>query len=603
MTRIVVDIPHKELSQPELEVSIDIVEIDCKQRLQIEFDAEFASASKLGNFLDGGYFLSSDGQIFDASGGSLRIVQLFSEAIECSIRCDFRVIEADSRYLEFATGLFGEMDCFSMNLGDDAKAELDRRMAVFEEPIRTNLLDCELMDFQVDAVRFLRMRCETHRMAMLANEQGTGKTFVAIGLVADLVARTPHALALVVCPASVIQSWVEHFAKCAPSIAVEVIDGPQKRRAERIAACESQVLICSYGCMRRDAGIYAGLRLDLLVMDEVAGVRNYSAKTSIAARKLRAVSSVGMSGTPLHNSLTDLYSEFACLGGNYFGSMKKFRKRFVLPIEERGDDDAVLVFRYLAEPLIRRQLKDEVLDLPPMENIDIRVELHPGQAEMYKELEAGARNRLVECGDGEFAEARMEILALFTKLRQCAVSASAVDEGYHGGSAKIDMAVEMVARFVAEGSKVCVFTLFKRGVIDELVARLGLEGIECAVLTGETPVGEREGVIRKFSLPKGPSVIVITNAGSEGLNIQAADVEVQLSVWFNRAVEQQAAARIHRIGSFKNVRIYRLIATGTIEEKMVGISERKWEIARSVLEQPEKPLTRMSRSELLELLG
>ena len=322
-------------------------------------------------------------------------------------------------------------------------------------------------------------------------------------------------------------------------------------------------------------------------------------------RRIRADRRIGLTGTPVPNgSPRELHGILGCLSADdYLGSERAFNKRFTRPIEGGKADDVAEALKHLVRPCMLRRLKGDVLELPEKTESEILVELPEEQFEAYKAFEARIRTRLLGMSDDEFEAERIGVIGAFTNLRQIAVNPAAVIPGYCGRAVKIDMASEMAAKLIAEGHRVVIFTLFVKEVIDPLCRKLESSGIEYLLLTGDVPVAERADLISEFNSPDGPSVFVMSSAGGEGINLQAADVQIQISPFYNHAVTDQAADRIHRIGQRNETRIYKMIAKGTIEMRMKELRDRKWSTSASILRQGERPLTKLTRLELLELLG
>ena len=607
MTRIVVNIPHEELPQPELAVRVDLCDVGYKRRLVVELDGAFASEHKLCDFLEGGYALAPNGQLFDANAGPLRMAKAFSEAIECTVHEGGRRVEGDPQHLEFALGLFGGCKGVTLSLGEGAREEMDRLQAAYESQPDLSLFAGDLFPHQLDALRWIRRRFAKDVGHMLiADEPGVGKTHEAIAYICTLFAERPYSLVLVVCPASVIGHWERSFRELAPSLSVGVVTGSQKQRAKMIEELHCQVLLTSAGCARRDVGSYSEYRLDLLVIDEVHAAKGHSSKFRTAMRRMRASKKLGLSGSPMPNTVREMHAVIECLNStHYLGSLRAFNRNFTRAIEENDDEIAAEVLGWLIGPCVLRRLKGEVLDLPEKTEVEVSLELPDDQLRVYREYEEGLRERVRGMSSEQYENERMAIIGEITHLRQLAVCPDAVLPDYRGRAVKVEATVDLALESMKDGhDKVVVFTLFVKSVVPTIVGAFAEAGVPCDVLVGDTPVYERDEVIARFNSRKtGRRVLVMSRAGGEGITLTGADVEVIVSPYWHHSMTVQSADRLHRISQTRDVTVYHLVCEETIEKRMLEIRDRKMESSSLVMKGGTTPLTKMSRVEMLRLLG
>ena len=556
-----------------------------------------------GELLEGRYYMDGTGNIWNAGQGPLRALALIAGSPGAKAKPALDFITLPVTYLAFAFGLLQHTSHVMLSLDEASAKLLDEAKAAELTRPDLSLFNGSLMPHQDEALRWMLARTSTGAgFGLLADEMGLGKTVTASAYLAALAATLGPVRVLVVCPATVVASWVDHLTQLVPSLVVTTIEGSQRARAAA-AASLFNVAVTSYGCLRRDCYVYDQTWLDCVVFDEAQALKGRSTKTHTAGRKVAAPRRFALTGTPVPNSVKELHAIMACLDATYLGSARSFDVRFTKPIEEDDDACAAEALKWLIEPCVKRRLKDEVLDLPAKHEYQVMVDFDPAERALYQQMEAELRIKLQQMSDEAFTTQRAGVLGALTRLRQMATSVLTVDPQYPGVPSKLGLATQMVADLVAEGHGVVVHTLFLRGVVQPLTCALAEQGVPSVQLTGSVPLARREQLIRQFVGGSVP-VMLVTAAGGEGINLQqGADVEVLLTPWWNHSLTDQAADRLHRIGQQHEVQIYRLVTRGTVEERMVQMQDRKWERAGLALPQRGRSLTKMSREELLDLLG
>jgi SNF2 family DNA or RNA helicase len=377
--------------------------------------------------------------------------------------------------------------------------------------------------------------------------------------------------------------------------------------ADRAAALASlgprDVLVVSYGLLVRDRDKLAQVHFSSVIFDEAQQLKNHATLRFRAARSLQAGVRVALSGTPLENQLGDLWSIFAVVFPGLLGSAESFRNRFGAPIERARDPQAAQSLARVLQPFLLRRTKAQVAsELPPRTEVQVQVVLSPAEWQQYEDerlaalavLEADKKTRREE-------ERRIEILAALTRLRLRAAHPRLCDPRSTTPSAKLERLVELLRELGAEGERALVFSQFTShlALVRE---RLEAEQIAYEELDGQTPAGKRRERVQAFQEGSAPVFLLSLKAGGVGLNLTAATSVILLDPWWNPAVEDQAADRAHRLGQTRPVTIYRMIARGTIEEKILGLHARKRELVASVLEGKEVA-GRLSSEELLGLLA
>jgi superfamily II DNA or RNA helicase len=466
-----------------------------------------------------------------------------------------------------------------------AVRELRTRIAAFAGlphvlPPRT--LRAKLRPYQRRGLDFLTFAGDLGGGAILADDMGLGKTVQTLGWLEVLRRRDPDGgPALVVCPASVVHNWRREAERFLPSLRVLVLERGSERHALRADLAAHDLVITNYALLRRDAAEWRETKLRAVILDEAQNVKNPDAAVTHAARALDARYRLALTGTPLENRPLDLFSIASVVAPGYLGTRKQFVEIFDQP--DLPPARRVLLAAKLRPILLRRLKRDVASDLP--ERIEERrdCELTAGQRRLYLAELAKSRDlveRLENEPDG-IKNNRITILAALTRLRQICCHPALVGGKAELGAGKIEALFEVLEPLLAEGHKVLVFSQFV-AMLRILEGALTARGMAHHVLTGETV--HRERVLQRFADDPRPAVFLLSlKAGGTGLNLTAASYVVLFDPWWNPAVEAQAIDRSHRIGQDRTVIAYRLIARGTIEEKIAELQQRKASLVRELL--------------------
>ena len=465
-------------------------------------------------------------------------------------------------------------------------------------------VEATLRPYQRNGVAWLRAIADHGRGALLADDMGLGKTLQAIALIAGRSATDRHRPHVVVCPTSVLGNWARELRRFAPGLGVLRHHGPQ--RAADVAAFEpGSVVVTSYQVMLRDIELFASVDWDVVVLDEAQQIKNRQSQTAKAARLLPAHVRVALTGTPMENRLSELWSIMDFANPGLLGTHQRFVKRFAEPIELRHDGRVAARLRQTVEPYLLRRLKNDVADdLPAKQESIVSCTLTAEQAKLYR----GAVSAALDTGFGAGIARHGRILKLLTQLKQiCNHPAQFLGtEGtLRGRSGKLDRVTEMLAEAVAEGSQTLIFTQFR--TMGELLARhLGAElGIdEVPFLHGGVSQPAREVMVDRFQGDTAPDPILIVSlkAGGTGLNLTAATNVVHYDRWWNPAVEDQATDRAHRIGQTRPVDVYKLVTGGTLEERIADMLERKRSLTDAVIGTGEDWVTNLDDRQLRKLI-
>ncbi len=476
-----------------------------------------------------------------------------------------------------------------------ASLEKRRHMADFSPEVPPNFR-AELREYQREGYQWMARLAEMGAGACLADDMGLGKT---VQTLAVLTRRSSLGPALVVAPTSVCHNWISETGRFSPAMRIRQFgDGDRAEQISRLGP--GDILITSYSLLRQEEELITGVAWATAVLDEAQAIKNVAAKRSKAAMSLKAGFRVITTGTPIENHLGELWNLFRFINPHLLGPAKKFQERFAVPIERFHDRDASERLRRLIRPFILRRTKNQVLDsLPPKTEITLSVELNDKERAFYESLRRSAVERLD--ADPQIAEKkRFQILAEIMRLRRCCCSPELITGDTTIPSAKQEQFQATLNDLVDNGHKVLVFSQF----VDHLsIIRRHLDkrGIPYQYLDGSTPAKSRKRAVDEFQAGIGDVFLISLKAGGLGLNLTTADYVIHMDPWWNPAVEDQASDRAHRIGQDKPVTVYRLVAAGTIEEKIVQLHGDKRDLADNLLSGSDQA-SGLDFSEIMRLL-
>lgn len=443
-------------------------------------------------------------------------------------------------------------------------------------------LRAELRGYQMTGLSWLCALSDAGFGGILADDMGLGKTIQVLAMLLREQERGEAVRALVVCPASLQLNWLAEAERFAPSLTCRVLTGTAQKRADQIRAGDPpNILIASYDQLRRDAQAYADIELTHVLLDEAQYIKNAASQGAKAAKTLRARHRFAMTGTPIENRLAELWSIFDFLMPGYLFSYKKFKERFELPIVRDGDEQAKGNLRQMVAPFILRRMKQDVLtDLPEKVETLMTSELTAEQQRLYAAYAA----RLMDEAEGGLADApdRMRVLAGLTRLRQLCCDPRLCLEDYAGGSGKLDQCVDVVKSALGAGHRILLFSQFT-SMLALIREALEAEGVSTFTLTGETDKQERMRMVEAFNAGGAQVFLISLKAGGTGLNLTGADVVIHYDPWWNVSAQNQATDRAHRIGQTRGVQVIRLIAAGTVEERILQLQEQKRALSDGVL--------------------
>lgn len=441
---------------------------------------------------------------------------------------------------------------------------------------------------------------------VLADDMGLGKTLQVIAFLLSEKEETRPAgrrFALVITPASLVYNWREELRRFAPELSVALAAGSAaERRALIESAADCDVLITSYDLLKRDIELYEGLEFSCQIIDEAQYIKNQGTQAAKAVKAVHSVFRAALTGTPIENRLSELWSLFDFLLPGFLYSYPAFRKRYELPAAGEQGKDVLARLQRMIRPFVLRRLKKDVLkELPDKLEKNMASAMEGEQLKLYRTNVGNLRRMLEKQTKEEFNHSRIQILSQLTLLREICCDPALVYEDYRGKSAKTELCMELIRNGVEGGHKILLFSQFT-AMLERLEDRLTEEHISWYSLTGATPKAERVRLAQAFNTDQTSVFCISLKAGGTGLNLTAADIVIHFDPWWNLAVQNQATDRAHRIGQKQVVSVYRLIARESIEEQIVKMQEAKRELADQVLLGEGMENGSFTREELLEIL-
>lgn len=576
--------PTIEVSDSDswLDVRFDIVGVD-----EQEIDAVLASLLRNDSFytLESGEILSFDSEEFYQTS---EILEKLRQNMK-NHRGKIQLPKNQGLILEHmlegnAQAMFS--DSFNQ-LVKDLTAPED-----FEAQVPKNL-HAELRNYQVEGFKWLKMLGHYGFGGVLADEMGLGKTIQMITyLLSEKEEGKLKHPAVVIAPASLIYNWSAELKKFAPDLNELVITGQKENRLTLLEKAEKQdVLITSYNSFRQDVEIYEQLTLDYLVLDEAQMVKNSGTKTAQALRQLNIPQRFALSGTPIENSLDELWSVFQLVLPGLFPKKLAFRE---LSPEE--------VAKMIRPFILRRDKKNVLADLPDKIENNLYSTLTEEQKAVYLAYLRKMQEDISQMDGEEFKKNRISILAGLTRLRQICCDPRLFMDDYHGSSGKLEQVKIFLQTAKENGRRVLLFSQFT-SMLSIIEAELNEQGLETFYLRGSTSPIDRINMVNAFNEGERDVFLISLKAGGTGLNLVGGDTVVLYDLWWNPAVEEQAAGRAHRMGQKKVVEVYRMIAEGTIEEKMDQLQQEKRELFQKVIQGNEQQLNKMTEDDIRSILS
>ena len=457
--------------------------------------------------------------------------------------------------------------------------------------------------YQTFGYKWLRMLSGCGFGGILADEMGLGKTLQMIAVLLAEKLEGAIGTSLIVCPASLVYNWEEEFRRFAPELSVCPVEGTQLQRKEIIERSGKwDVLITSYDHLKRDIACY-GDRLFLYeVLDEAQFIKNQSTASAKAVKIILAKHRFALTGTPIENRLSELWSIFDFLMPGFLYRYETFRNDLERPIVRDGDEEVSRRLRRMVSPFILRRLKTDVLkDLPEKVEEPHYVRFGEEQGRLYDAQVVRMKNMLQEETEESFRKSKIQVLAELMRIRQICCDPALLFENYSGGSAKLEACMDLMQSALEGEHRVLLFSQFT-SMLDLLKERLRQENIRYYEITGATPKKERLRLVGDFNTGDVPVFLISLRAGGTGLNLTGADIVIHYDPWWNAAAQNQATDRAHRIGQLKPVTVYKLLVKDSIEEKIQQLQERKLDLADEIIGGEAVSFSSLSREDILGLI-
>lgn len=487
----------------------------------------------------------------------------------------------------------------------------------------STLLKADLRPYQLDGVKWLVQLYQNGLGACLADDMGLGKTLQTIAALLHAKAQKPKENAqnngqqlglfqsadadflqplnaLIVLPASLVFNWEAELQRFAPTLSVYRHIGNKRHKDARILA-RFDVLLTTYQTALRDVELLQKIEFEYIILDESQQIKNKDSKVFKATNELNARHKISLSGTPIENSLADLWSQMQFINPNLLGSFPFFQREFITPIEKRNDEDKKARLRSLVAPYMLRRTKEEVAkDLPPLTVSLHYCEMEPEQKKLYEKEKSAARNLLLDNFQSDNPQFQVVVLQTLTKLRQLVNHPKLIQPDFDKESGKFTEVLEQWDVIRRSGHKALIFSSFVK-YLDLFRKDFEAKNQAFSWLVGDLTQKQRQAEIEKFQENDAvQSFLISIKSGGAGLNLTAADYVFILDPWWNPFTEQQAIARAHRIGQDKNVIALKFITKDSIEEKILKLQERKTQLAEDIIEGSGS--LRLSRGELEFLL-
>lgn len=438
---------------------------------------------------------------------------------------------------------------------------------------------------------------------ILADDMGIGKTLQVITLLEDEKLHNSDSLSLVVCPSSLILNWQSEIEKFSKTLTNIIISGTSDERRVAIMQCRDyDVVITSYDYLKRDIEAYEQLSFQYQIIDEAQYIKNHNTKNAISVKQIHAQHRFALTGTPIENSLAELWSIFDFLMPGYLYTYTYFKKQYELPIVKENDMGMLKELKRMVEPFILRRVKKDVLkELPEKVENTMLIELDEETRKLYMANVSLIRDDLHKSfKEKGFENSKIMILSMLTRLRQLCCDPRLLYENYNGVGAKISACMEFIENCRESGKKVLLFSQFT-SLLSLLEKELVRQDIPYYLLKGSTPKLQRQQLVNSFNSDDTPVFLISLKAGGTGLNLTSAEVVIHFDPWWNVSAQNQATDRAYRIGQHNNVQVVKLIAKDTIEEKIMQLQSLKQDLSDSIIHNNEGVITSMSKEELMDL--
>lgn len=489
----------------------------------------------------------------------------------------------------------------------DKLREIQQQMlsgSQFQPSAIPSCINATLRSYQTEGVAWLERLRTMHLNGVLADDMGLGKTVQAIIALTQNSLANPKSISIIVCPTSLVYNWKEEFNKFNPKLRVLPVDGTPVQRQKLISkAKKHDVLITSYSLLQKDIDYYKEINFDYAVLDEAQHIKNRGTRNAKSVKIINAAHRLILTGTPIENSLDELWSLFDFLMPGLLSTYDRFIEKYIRNPSSSAGNHLETLKKKVSPFILRRMKKDVLEELPPVSEIVYHCHLSDTQKALYRSYAESAREELSQLVKKEgFNKVQIHVLATLTRLKQicCHPAIFAKEKAEFGDSSKYDMLMELIQTLIEGKHKTVIFSQYTR-MLQIMREDLELLGIQFEYLDGSSK--NRLDIVNRFNDDPNISVFLVSlKAGGSGLNLVGADTVIHYDMWWNPAVENQATDRVHRIGQHKNVSSYKLVTLNTIEEKIIELQNRKRGLVKKVVSCDEEAISKLTWEEVLALL-
>ena len=542
----------------------------------------------------------------------------FFESLKTNLDIDFEEIEKGDIKLPIFRSLYldrllNNSNIKNINKDENYKTIIDSidNKTINEDIMLPEGLNATLRNYQETGYKWLKTLDSYGFGGVLADDMGLGKTLQIVSVILSYVEsmekenKKPKT-SLVICPSSLTLNWFNEIQKFAPKLKVLLVNGNANDRRNKIEKLEDyDVLIASYDILKRDIDVYKEKQYEFkfVIADEAQYIKNNNTQNFKAIKEIQAETRYALTGTPIENSLSELWSIFDFVMPGYLFSYRKFKELYETPIVKGEDGYSMKKLKMLIEPFILRRIKEEVLTELPDKTITIlNNEMEEEQEKIYMSYMTQVKEEIeTEISVNGFEKSQIKILSLLMRLRQICCHPSLFIENYKGESSKLNQCIQIVKDAIESGHKILLFSGYT-SMFEIIEEEFKKENISYYKLTGQTKVSDRIKLVDEFNENPDIKVFLISlKAGGTGLNLVGADMVIHYDPWWNLSAENQATDRTYRIGQKKNVQVYKLITKNSIEEKIYELQQRKAKLIDNMLSTKETFISKLSKDEIMNL--
>ena len=463
-----------------------------------------------------------------------------------------------------------------------------------------------LRDYQQVGIKWMLTLASCNFGGILADEMGLGKSLQTIKYIEKRIKEDSARKFIIVVPTSLIYNWENEFNKFAPQLKFIVVNENREKREKTIIDNQYDIYITTYGLIRQDIELYKKYDFDTCIIDEAQNIKNVHTETTKAIKSIKSLNHFALTGTPIENSILELWSIFDFLMPGFMPSLTKFKH--IYTVKNMEEDESLLpnLNKKVSPFILRRKKKDVLTELPDKIINNVLVELNTEQKKLYVSYLEKTKQDIDETIKKEgFMKSQILILSLLTKLRQICIDPKLIIDNYEGTSSKVESLIDIIEQTIKNGHKILLFSQFP-SALKIVKKELNKKKIESYYLDGSTNSKERMKLVTEFNQNEVPVFLISLKAGGTGLNLTSADVVIHLDPWWNPQVENQATDRSHRIGQKNVVEVVKLIAKGTIEEKIVELQAKKQKLSDQVIEGENRDqiiLSKLTEQEIKDILN